>query len=568
MEKEMQRPKRINALSSIKSKIIATIIGAVLITILICMYTVVPISKNSLSDSTKSYMLSMASSESTIIDYVIGDTEGTAQQYADILSDVKVDNVDSSYAYLVNADGIMMYHKTSDKIGSVVENEVVKELVTQLQAGNTPADNVISYEYNGVMKYASYAVTKNNNILVITADEEEVMKPINNVVKTAIFISIAVVILLAMFGFMVGTVIVRPIERITDIIGDTAEFNFKHNPYSDSICKRKDETGEMARAVRSMRESLRDMVQGIENAKGSIASSVSKLQLVIQVVNQMSSDNSATTQELAAGMQETSATTETIFSNIGDINKGATSIKQLSVDGARQSMEVMKRANSLKNTTLVAATRTKEIYNSVKAKSDQAIVDAKAVEKINVLTEAIMSISSQTGLLALNASIEAARAGEAGKGFAVVASEIGKLADQTSKEVTNINQVVDEVNQAVQNMSDCLEETSGFLGSTVLDDYQEFTKVGEQYNEDANVFKTSMNDVQSAIEVLNDSLSSIAEALSGINETIGESTVGITDIAQKTAEMVEKASETDELATESFLRITELEKIVNQFKLS
>ncbi|OYO41046.1 methyl-accepting chemotaxis protein, partial [Lachnotalea glycerini] len=362
--------------------------------------------------------------------------------------------------------------------------------------------------------------------------------------------------LLAMFGFMVGTVIVRPIERITDIIGDTAEFNFKHNPYSDSICKRKDETGEMARAVRSMRESLRDMVQGIENAKGSIASSVSKLQLVIQVVNQMSSDNSATTQELAAGMQETSATTETIFSNIGDINKGATSIKQLSVDGARQSMEVMKRANSLKNTTLVAATRTKEIYNSVKAKSDQAIVDAKAVEKINVLTEAIMSISSQTGLLALNASIEAARAGEAGKGFAVVASEIGKLADQTSKEVTNINQVVDEVNQAVQNMSDCLEETSGFLGSTVLDDYQEFTKVGEQYNEDANVFKTSMNDVQSAIEVLNDSLSSIAEALSGINETIGESTVGITDIAQKTAEMVEKASETDELATESFLRIT------------
>ena len=62
-----------------------------------------------------------------------------------------------------------------------------------------------------------------------------------------------------------------------------------------------------------------------------------------------------------------------------------------------------------------------------KTELEQAIVEAKVVEQINVLSESIMDITSQTNLLALNAAIEAARAGEAGKGFSVVAEEMRKL---------------------------------------------------------------------------------------------------------------------------------------------
>lgn len=568
MKEEKQRLKKTNFLHSIKLKIVATIIGSAIIAVMISMFTLVPISKNSLSNTTKAYMQNIASSQRTIIDNAIGDKDGIPKQYEEILSKVKVDNIDSSYAYLVGDDGIMKYHPTADKIGVSVENSVVKGIVSQMQDGNIPADNVIDYPYKGVMKYASYAITKNHDILVITADEEEIMEPINRVVRISIMISIIVIVIIGLYGFFFGSLIVKPIKRLTKIISDTADFNFKHSPYSNILCSRKDETGEMAVAIRNMRESLRTMVRKIENAQNSITNSVTKLQQVIHVVNQMSSDNSATTQELAAGMEETSATTESIFENISNVKMEASDINQLSMEGTQRSKEIMIRANSLKETTLEASTKTKNIFDTVKIKSDQAIKGSKAVEKINVLTEAIMGISSQTSLLALNASIEAARAGEAGKGFAVVASEIGILAEQTSKEVANINEVVTQVNKAVENMAECLEETSEFIGSSVLKDYDEFAKVGEQYDEDAAVFENSMNEVKDSIGKLSETITTIAEALSGINDTIGESTLGVTDIAEKTSDMVAKSTETNSLVEESFQCIKDLEEIVEQFRLS
>ena len=159
--------------------------------------------------------------------------------------------------------------------------------------------------------------------------------------------------------------------------------------------------------------------------------------------------------------------------------------------------------------------------------------ESELLEKINELTGTIMEISSQTGLLALNASIEAARAGEAGKGFAVVATEIGSLADQTSQAIANISAIVKEVNEAVGNMSECLEETTEFLEKSVSADYKEFEQVSEQYKDDANVFKNSMEGIKTSMAQLAGSIEQIASALSGINDTVGESSVALRILQKK-----------------------------------
>lgn len=470
----------------------------------------------------------------------------------------------NGYSFLVNGENKIMAHPKA-KYGTSVE-EIDEKLLTYLTTGNK--DDVGEYTNEGTKETVGYATLLNGMKLVMAAPTSEVQKS-----SLTLFIWICIAMLIAVLyglviAFLFSNNLTKPIVQLTEIVEDTAQLNFRKNPNSEKLVKIKDETGNMARAIRQMRKKLREMVNLIESTGLTLGDNVVDLHNNMEIVGDICQNNSSTAEELAAAMEEAASATDTVRNAIEGVSENARDIEQLSDQGAKNSVQVKERAVALKKMTVEAGNRTTTMYQEVQDHSSKAMQQAKAVERINELTQNIMEISSQTNLLALNASIEAARAGEAGKGFAVVATEIGKLASQTQDAVTDINEIIGQVNTAVSGLTDCLQDTMAFLDTTVQKDYKNFQDIGEHYDEDASSYQLGMEKINDAVTKLVKAITEITLSTQEINTTVGESAAGVSDIAGKTSEMVQKIEETGSFMEESKKGAQNLNGIVSEFDLS
>ena len=472
---------------------------------------------------------------------------------------------DSGYGFLVNESGKVMYHKDLEIGSNLADADSGLQAVVDALGNEQTEETAVSYTYQGKDKVMYYKTLENGMKFVLTAPKTELQEKSRQLAKQIFGGAAFAMILTIIIGTVLGFTITKPITQIDGIVKQTAEFEFASNPANQHLYKRKDETGRMAISLHNMRKNLRQMVANIRHVYTDLKNTTEQLSDTTKRVREMSSVNTDTTQELAAAMEETAATMETVNTTVSDIKERATDIERYSKEGRESSVEVKERAGQLKLKTQAASEKTVQMYENVQQKTEAAMEQAKAVEKINQFTQAILEISSQTNLLALNASIEAARAGEAGKGFAVVAGEIGTLAAQTSTTVGSINEIIAEVNQAVANMTGCLKESTDFLEQTVLKDYEDFMGVADQYTKDATVFDDDMSAISGQINTLLSSIVEIADAMQGVSSTVSEAADGVTDIAQKTLEVSGIVQGNETLVDNNRENIVRLNSVIEMF---
>lgn len=301
----------------------------------------------------------------------------------------------------------------------------------------------------------------------------------------------------------------------------------------------KDEIAKLGGGINEFIETLQGIMQKITEDSTRLESIVNKVLENVKAANENSCDVSSVMEELSATMQEISATVITVDENTNVVDSDTKNIANSSDELLDYSIEMQKRANELKTTAEENKVTTNEVIDRILISLRQAIEDSKSVERVNELTNEILSISQQTNLLALNASIEAARAGEAGKGFAVVADEIRQLADSSRDTANNIQSINTMVISAVKGLINSSNEIVNYINETILADYDSFVLSGKQYDKDA----AHINDVVTNFHKLTTEqrklVNSIAEAISGISTAISESANAVTTAAMNTTELVE-----------------------------
>ncbi|MFV8829006.1 methyl-accepting chemotaxis protein [Alkalihalobacterium sp. APHAB7] len=329
--------------------------------------------------------------------------------------------------------------------------------------------------------------------------------------------------------------------------------------------KSQDEVGQLAKAVNTMSENIRNLIRESARISEQVAASSEELTASSHEMTNGVEQVSATTEELSGGATTQAFHTAETLDKITEVNYEAKQIAQYSIS----MLESSQKANEVSNNGLESMKQTIEQMKAIEGRVTSTASVVKTLgeksHEIYQILGVISNIAEQTNLLALNAAIEAARAGEQGKGFAVVADEVRKLAEQSSKSTGQIADIIhslqQETDQVGQSMNEVVREVQ--VGSEVIDgNRKSFNDIAKMIEEMDILIK----EVSTASQQIHDRTDQALKEVENIASISEQSAAGTKELASTMEQQNASMEEVNSMASHLADMAEKLNKSLAKFK--
>lgn len=294
-------------------------------------------------------------------------------------------------------------------------------------------------------------------------------------------------------------------EKTSSLMGQILNVSNQMSDNVEVVYKKMEILKDSATQTKS---SMENVVRGTTDTVESIQMQLEKTEEIDSAINQVS--------------ESASTITDNIESTIKEIDTSKTNI-----DDLIRHVELSNKSNQ-------------EVSDEIEKLNE----DAKQMQNI---IDVITSVTSQTSILALNASIEAARAGDAGKGFAVVASEISNLAVKTKEATVDITQLISNVSTELKNMVTLIEN---------------MLHNAKEQNDVANNTAKNFEEISVKVDKVQEEANKLNEFVKGLSSANKQVVLGIETISAVTEEVTAQSNETMHSTEENSVITDEVKKIV------
>lgn len=386
---------------------------------------------------------------------------------------------------------------------------------------------------NGEMYYGYYApVFQNGEPIGMVFAGVNRNETINSVLSI-VFYMVIIVVVIALIGMisagLVANSISKALNKEISCVEDLATGNLSVL-LDEKHMRRKDEVGDLTRAIGRLQLDLRSMIGGISDSMEQLITASDTLE--------------QTSYQTVAGMDHVMQSVGTITSgavsqaeDTRNASENITHMGNLIIETGSEAAALNESADNM----LLASDKTNATIEDLKSSSGEvgravnmiAELTGQTNESAKTIHEAaglISEIAEQTNLLSLNASIEAARAGEAGRGFAIVAGEIQKLAEQSNSASGSIERIVNtlmvnagRVVEAMQQMQSVIDKQNQYIACT-----------------EESVVKV-MGEIHTSIQSIR-SIESRTQELENARKEMIVTIAGLSDIAESNAANTQETS--------------------------